>query len=548
MSLITLSTLSLLILLHLSLTSPSYAVNNASSPAAACKSSLYPKLCRSILSPITRSRTPPSNPYEYGRFSVKQCLKQARKTTAIINKLLSKGRSTLHHVDASGALNDCRQLSDLNAEYLETISSELGPAGPPTRPGSDRVRTLLSAILTNQQTCYDGLEASRSRGGSLGELYDPVFVNASRLYSVSLGLVTTALDGAAKGRSRPAVDRTRSGSGSAGSSGPMTMFSMIKRGLLEPTSDAVRVNANFTTINDAVAFAPNNTDISDGYFVIFVKEGVYQEYVLVPKNKKNLMLVGDGMNRTIVTGNHSVVDGWTTYNSATFAVHGERFVAMDMTFENTAGPQKHQAVAVRNSADLSIFYRCSFLGYQDTLYAHSLRQFYRECHVYGTVDFIFGNAASVFQGCTLYARKPMPGQKNAFTAQGRTDPNQVTGISIQNCTITGAMDLAMDPNGTENYLGRPWKEYSRTVYMQSFIDGLIQGAGWLEWNETFALDTLFFGEYNNYGPGANVSRRVQWPGYTVMNVTQALNFTAENFTTADTWLPFADIPYTGGLQ
>ncbi|KAK1288088.1 putative pectinesterase/pectinesterase inhibitor 25 [Acorus calamus] len=377
------------------------------------------------------------------------------------------------------------------------------------------------------------------------------------LYSVSLGLVTTALEGRGKGKSSPAMDRTHSHSAASGSSGPMTWFSMIRRGLLEGIRSGVRVNAsvtvsqdgsaNFTTIGDAVAFAPNSTDISDGYFVIFVKKGMYQEYILIPKNKKNLMLVGDGMNRTIVTGNHSIIDGWTTYSSATFAVHGERFVAMDMTFENTAGPQKHQAVAVRNSADLSSFYRCSFLGYQDTLYAHSLRQFYRDCHVYGTVDFIFGNAASVFQGCTLYARKPMPGQKNAFTAQGRTDPNQVTGISIQNCTVTGAMELAMDPNGTENYLGRPWKEYSRTVYMQSFIDGLIEPAGWLEWNETFALDTLFFGEYENYGPGANVSRRVQWAGYMKMNATQALNFTAENFTTADTWLPFSDIPFIAGL-
>ncbi|KAK2381751.1 putative pectinesterase/pectinesterase inhibitor [Trifolium repens] len=106
------------------------------------------------------------------------------------------------------------------------------------------------------------------------------------------------------------------------------------------------------------------------------------------------------------------------------AVSGERFIAVDITFKNTAGPEKHQAVAVRNNADLSTFYRCSFEGYQDTLYVHSLRQFYRDCKIYGTVDFIFVNAAVVFQNCNIYARKPTENQKNAVTVQGRTDPNQ----------------------------------------------------------------------------------------------------------------------------
>lgn len=230
------------------------------------------------------------------------------------------------------------------------------------------------------------------------------------------------------------------------------------------------------------------------------------------------------------------------------AVSGERFVAVDVTFKNTAGPQKHQAVAVRNNADISTFYRCSFEGYQDTLYVHSLRQFYRECDVYGTVDFIFGNAAAVFQSCNIYARKPMENQKNAFTAQGRTDPNQNTGISIHNCTIDAAPDLADDLNSTTlNYLGRPWKEFSRTVYMQSYIGNLIHPRGWLEWNGTVGLDTLYYGEFENYGPGANTTRRVNWPGYNLMNATQALNFTVYNFTLGDTWLPETDVPFNGGL-
>ncbi|XP_074339733.1 putative pectinesterase/pectinesterase inhibitor 25 [Apium graveolens] len=306
--------------------------------------------------------------------------------------------------------------------------------------------------------------------------------------------------------------------------------------------------SNFTSINQAVEFAPFNSKVEDGYFIIYAMEGIYEEYITIPKHKKNIMLLGVGINRTIITGNHSVVDGWSTFNSATFIVSGERFVAIDVTFKNTAGPEKHQAVAVRNNADLSTFYRCSFEGYQDTLYVHSLRQFYRECDIYGTVDFIFGNSASVFQKCNIYIRKPMANQKTAITAQGRTDPNQKTGISIHNCTIQAAPDLALDVNGTtKNYLGRPWKQYSRTVFMQSYIGDLITPNGWLEWNGTVGLDTLYYGEYRNYGPGANTSSRVQWPGYGQLNATQAWNFTVFNLTLGDTWLPYTTIPFVEGL-
>lgn len=223
-------------------------------------------------------------------------------------------------------------------------------------------------------------------------------------------------------------------------------------------------------------------------------------------------------------------------------------MATDITFRNTAGAIKHQAVAVRNGADLSTFYRCSFEGYQDTLYTHSLRQFYRECDIYGTVDFIFGNAAALFQNCNIYPRLPMPGQFNPITAQGRTDPNQNTGISIHNCTIRAADDLASSNSTTQTYLGRPWKEYSRTVYMQSFMDSLINTVGWREWDGNFALSTLYYAEYNNTGPGSDTTNRVTWPGYHVItNATDAGNFTVSNFLLGDNWLPQTAVPYSGGL-
>ena len=229
------------------------------------------------------------------------------------------------------------------------------------------------------------------------------------------------------------------------------------------------------------------------------------------------------------------------------AVVAPGFVAVNITFRNTAGAIKGQAVALRSGADMSTFYSCSFEGYQDTLYTHSLRQFYRECDIYGTVDFIFGNAAVVFQNCNIYPRLPMSGQFNSITAQGRTDPNQNTGTSIQNSTIRAASDLAASNGTTQTYLGRPWKLYSLTVFMQSFIDSFINPAGWHEWSGSTGLSTLYYAEYNNTGPGSNTTNRVTWPGYHVINATVAVNFTVSNFILGDYWLPQTGVPYTGGL-
>ena len=224
---------------------------------------------------------------------------------------------------------------------------------------------------------------------------------------------------------------------------------------------------------------------------------------------------------------------------------------MNITFRNTAGSSKNQAVAVRNGADMSTFYNCSFEGYQDTLYTHSLRQFYKSCNIYGTVDFIFGNAAAVFQDCNIYPRLPMQNQFNAITAQGRTDPNQNTGTSMQNCWIISSNELGdytSNYSGIKTYLGRPWKEYSRTIYVQCFMDGLIDAKGWIEWSGDFALSTLYYAEFANWGPGSNTSNRVTWEGYHHVGENDADDFTVHKFIQGDTWLPKTGVPFKAGLQ
>ena len=187
---------------------------------------------------------------------------------------------------------------------------------------------------------------------------------------------------------------------------------------------------------------------------------------------------------------------------------------------------------------------CSIEGYQDTLYVLSGRQFYRECDIYGTVDFIFGNAAVVLQNCNLYARTPPQGIIT-FTAQGRTDPNQNTGIIIHNSVVTGASDF--NPSSVNAYLGRPWKEYSRTVFMETFLDSLINPAGWMEWTGNFALNTLYYAEYANTGPSSSTAERVTWKGYHVINATEASEFTVEDFLTGNSWIPATGVPFTSGL-
>ncbi|XP_020238995.1 pectinesterase [Cajanus cajan] len=305
-------------------------------------------------------------------------------------------------------------------------------------------------------------------------------------------------------------------------------------------------SGNFETIKEALKAVSKRSGRKR--FVIYVKRGVYDENIVIGKSLKNIMLYGDGIRLTIISGNRSVGGGSTTFNSATVAVTGDGFMARDMTFRNTAGAEKHQAVALRCGADLSVFYRCGFEGYQDTLYVHSQRHFYKECHIYGTVDFIFGNAAVVFQSCNIYARRPMPKQKNAITAQGRTDPNQNTGICIQNSNVMAGEDLVPVLSSFKTFLGRPWKEYSRTVFIHTYIDGLVDPAGWLEWKGDFALDTLYYGEYMNLGPRGSTRGRVKWRGYhAITNATEASKFTVENFIAGRSWLPATGIPFFSGL-
>ena len=214
-----------------------------------------------------------------------------------------------------------------------------------------------------------------------------------------------------------------------------------------------------------------------------------------------------------------------------------------MGFRNNAGAIKQQAVALMSKSDLSIFYRCHIDAFQDTLDAHSNRQFYRECNIYGTVDFIFGNSAVVLQKCNIFAKVPIPGQQNTITAQGKLDPNQNTGISIQGCTISRFGNLS----SVQTYLGRPWKNYSTTVFLQNNLGSLINPSGWLPWVGTSAPSTIFYSEYQNYGSGSSTKDRVKWKGVKTINLQVASKFTVNKFIQGNKWISASGAPYQPGL-
>ncbi|XP_073138198.1 pectinesterase-like [Henckelia pumila] len=319
------------------------------------------------------------------------------------------------------------------------------------------------------------------------------------------------------------------------------VFVMIINGALAQSKMTLIVSkdgrGNFNTIAEAVAATPNN---SPQRTVIEIRKGVYYENIIVAEEKTNICFVGDGMNLTIISGHKNAnIMRLHTWKTTTVQIRAAGFIAKYITFENTAGPKMKQAVALASYGDHSAFYKCRFSGYQDTLNPQMNTQFYRECEVYGTVDFIFGNAKVLFQNCRIYAHKALPEQSNTITAQGRESANKDTGTVMQNCNFSGTDDL-----NVKTYLGRPWKSHSRTVIMKSFLGELIDPRGWLEWPGVRRFDNVYDVEFDNHGPGAALSKnqRANW-SHVIYDRAEAVKFTTRNFIDSEHWIKSTGIPY-----
>ncbi|XP_038878011.1 pectinesterase-like [Benincasa hispida] len=519
-----------------------------------CAVTLYPELCEKTISTGGGSRWSSKDAIEASVNitigAVKDNYKRMEKLVKTVKNLTKREKI---------ALNDCLESEEETLRELYEVVEDLHeyPNKKSLTQYADDLKTLLSSAITNQETCVDGFSHDKA-DKKVRESIEAGLIHIKKLCSIALALIKNLTDTDIANHNYNVLNRKHLAEVNNGGRGnddrinwPDWMSSGDRR-LLQASSTAtpdVVVAAdgtgNFRTVSEAVAAAPSR---SSRRYIIRIKAGVYRENVNVPSSKSNLMFWGDGRTTTIITGNRNVVDGSTTFNSATVAAVGARFLARDITFQNTAGPSKHQAVALRVGSDLSAFYRCDMLAYQDTLYVHSNRQFYIKCIIVGTIDFIFGNAAAVIQDCDIHARRPNPGQRNMVTAQGRTDPNQNTGIVIQKCRIGTTSDLQQVIGNFPTFLGRPWQRYSRTVVMQTSISNVIDPAGWHVWNGNFALDTLFYAEYQNSGAGADTSRRVTWKGYRVItSAAEAQAFTAGNFISGGTWLSSTGFPFSLGL-
>ncbi|CAA7051670.1 unnamed protein product [Microthlaspi erraticum] len=448
------------------------------------------------------------------------------------------------------AYDSCLELLDDSVDALSRALSSVVVVSGNDESHSD-VMTWLSSAMTNHDTCTDGFDEMEGDGGGVKEQVIGAVKDLSEMVSNCLAIFS----GNVKELTGVPVVNNRKLLGTEETEEFPNWLKREDRELLGTPATAIQAditvskdgNGTVKTIAEAIKKAPEH---SSRRFVIYVKSGRYEEENLkVGRKKTNLMFIGDGKGKTVITGGKSIADDLTTFHTATFAATGAGFIVRDMTFENYAGPAKHQAVALRVGGDHAVVYRCNVIGYQDALYVHSNRQFYRECDIYGTVDFIFGNAAAILQSCNIYARKPMPQQKITITAQNRKDPNQNTGISIHACKLLAAADLEASKGSYPTYLGRPWKLYSRVVYMMSDMGDHIDPRGWLEWNGPFALDTLYYGEYMNRGPGSGTGQRVKWPGYRVITSTvEASKFTVAQFISGSAWLPSTGVAFFSGLS
>jgi pectinesterase len=260
-------------------------------------------------------------------------------------------------------------------------------------------------------------------------------------------------------------------------------------------------SGNFKTIQEAINAVP---DFRKKQTVIFIKNGIYKEKLVLAECKSQVSFIGENVDNTVISYDdynqkkNIFGEDKGTSGSSGFYIYGPSFSAANITFSNTAGPVG-QAVAVFVAGDMAKFKNCKFLGFQDTLYTYGMnsRQYYNHCYIEGTVDFIFGWSTAVFDSCTIF------GKAAGYYTAASTAEGKKFGYVFFNCNITGNA-----PDSTF-YLGRPWRPYAKTVFIQCNIGKQVKAEGWNNWGNVQNEKTAFYAEYKNYGPGA-AANRVPW--------------------------------------
>ncbi len=262
-------------------------------------------------------------------------------------------------------------------------------------------------------------------------------------------------------------------------------------------------SGNFTTVQEAINSVRGEMQERK---VIFIKKGTYKEKIVVPTQAMNITLLGENRDQTIITwDDHAniTLPGATkpmgTFKTYTVMVQGHGFHAENLTIENNA-PQLGQAVALHVEGDKAVFINCRFLGNQDTIYAGSQtsRQYYKNCYIEGTTDFIFGPATVYFDQCTIHSKK------NSYITAPSTPQDKKFGFVFYECKLTA------DDTINKVYLGRPWRPYGQSVYIKCEMGSHIRPEGWDNWRNAENEKTARFVEIDNTGAGADTSKRVGW--------------------------------------
>ena len=265
--------------------------------------------------------------------------------------------------------------------------------------------------------------------------------------------------------------------------------------------------------------------------VIYVKKGLYKEKVIVPQWLTNIEIVGEDRDETIITyDDHANIKmpgtdrGMGTFRSYTMRVEGNGITFKNITIENNAA-QLGQAVALHTEGDRLTFINCRLLGNQDTIYTGTAgtRLYFKDCYIDGTTDFIFGPSTAWFENCTIHSKR------NSYVTAASTPKDVKYGYVFNNCRLTA------DPGVTKVYLGRPWRDYGYTLFMNCELGSHIRPEGWHPWQKQ-RMATARYLEYNNRGEGAKTDKRASWSRQ--LTKKEVAEVTLQNvFTIRDTWTP-----------
>lgn len=266
-------------------------------------------------------------------------------------------------------------------------------------------------------------------------------------------------------------------------------------------------SGDFLTVQEAIDAAPDYCKQDET--TIYIKDGIYSEKVTIPTNKQKLHLIGQSAEKTVISwSDYAKKTGPTGYEMGTSAtstvfLYADDFLAENITIENAAGEGKDiaQACAITVDADRVAFINCRFIANQDTIYTYGKgqRQYYRGCWIEGTTDFIFGASTCWFEDCTILSKK------NSYITAASTPEGAEFGYVFNRCR------LIHDENALKVYLGRPWRPFARTVFIDCEMGDHILPEGWHNWNKPYAEKTTFYAEYGSRGEGAApASERVRW--------------------------------------